>query len=133
MASVGHIDTNGPAEVFPAGLGSLAFAQNAMPTYNASNATCTNYCHGSGDFGHPDTAPNLLRMPSWSGGPSQAVCGSCHGLPPQDGTIGHAAAATTSCDTCHGGTVSADGGIIFTQLSDGGLTSKHLDGRITGP
>jgi predicted CxxxxCH...CXXCH cytochrome family protein len=105
-----------------------------MPTYNAANATCSNYCHGGGDFGHPDTAPGLLRTPLWTGGTDQAACGTCHGLPPRDGTVGHlaAAAGTVTCDFCHTGTVYPDGGIIFSTLPDGGLTSRHIDGKITG-
>jgi predicted CxxxxCH...CXXCH cytochrome family protein len=133
VSAVGHIDSPPPAKVFPSDLGGLAWKQGAMPTYNAANATCGSvYCHGGGDFGHPDTAPMLLRTPSWTGKSDQAACGTCHGLPPQDGTFGHAAALTTPCVLCHSGTVSADGGIIFSSLPDGGLTSKHLDGKITG-
>ncbi len=127
----GHLDSAPPAEVFPRDEGGLAFKAGAMPVYDASNATCGSvYCHGGGDFGHPDLAPGLNRTPSWTGGPSQGACGSCHGLPPQDGTLGHTSGL--SCDFCHGGTVRADGGIVFQTLPDGGLTSKHLDGKITG-
>lgn len=133
VSAVGHIDSAGPAEVFPVDLGGLAWAQGAMPTYNAGNATCTNYCHGGGDFGHPDTATTLLRTPSWTGQTDQAACGTCHGLPPVDGTYAHASLAlTVACDVCHRGTVFPDGGIVFSSLPDGGLTSKHLDGKITG-
>ena len=132
VSSPGHIDSTRPAEVFPDGGTGLAWAFNAVPVYDASNATCANYCHGGGNFGHTDAAPNLLRLPSWPGGADQAACGTCHGLPPQDGTVAHVAAANLSCDTCHGGTVGADGGILFSTGPDGGLTSKHLDGRITG-
>lgn len=130
--SPGHIDSPPPAEVFPDGGSGLAWSFNAMPVYDASNATCTTYCHGAGNFGHPDTAPNLLRTPSWTGGSDQAACGTCHGLPPQDGTVGHVAAVGLSCDTCHSGSVEPDGGIRFSPGPDGGLTSKHLDGKITG-
>lgn len=133
VAAAGHLDSTAPAEVFPVDNGGLAWAFNAMPVYDASNATCTSYCHGSGDFGHPDTAAGLNRSPSWTGGSTQAACGTCHGLPPVDGTFGHSLAATTACETCHGGTVSADGGLIFSTQPDGGLTSKHIDGKITGP
>ena len=132
VASPGHIDSPSPAEVFPFELGGLAWTANAIPTYDATNTTCTSYCHGSGDFGHVDSAPNLLRNPSWTAKSDQAACGACHGLPPQDGTVGHLAAATLACDTCHSGTVYPDGGIVFSTLPDGGLTSKHLDGKITG-
>ncbi len=129
----GHLDSPPPAEVFAIDLGALAFKQGARPTYNAANATCSSvYCHGGAELGHPDTAPGLIRAPSWVGSPAQAACGTCHGLPPRDGTIGHTAALTLPCDTCHSGSVLPDGRIRFTALPDGGVTSKHLDGKITG-
>ncbi len=133
VSAVGHLDSPPPAEVFPPNGVSLATSQGARAVYNAANATCSSvYCHGGGEFGHPDTAASLLRNPSWTGKSDQAACGTCHGLPPKDGTLGHDAALTVACDVCHGGTVYPDGGIIFTALPDGGLTSKHLDGKITG-
>ncbi|HEY1089167.1 MAG TPA: CxxxxCH/CxxCH domain-containing protein, partial [Archangium sp.] len=91
--------------------------------YDATNATCTTSCHQG--QGGTDMAPGLIRNPSWTGGPSQAACGTCHGLPPQDGSQWHALAAP--CATCHSGSIDADGGIVF----DGG-TSRHIDGRVTG-
>ncbi len=130
VSSPGHLDSAGPAEVtFDGGIGS---SFGAVAVYDASNATCANYCHGGGDFGHPDTAPGLLRLPSWTGGSAQAACGTCHGLPPQDGTAGHLAAVSLACAACHSGTVGADGGLLFSTGPDGGLTSKHLDGKLTG-
>jgi predicted CxxxxCH...CXXCH cytochrome family protein len=126
----GHIDSSLPAEVFPMGFTGISANQAVMPVYDATNATCTTYCHsGAGDV---DMAPGLNRMPSWTGGPSQATCGTCHGLPPQDNSQWHALAATTPCATCHGGSIDADGGLIFTSLPDGGVSSKHVDGRVTG-
>ncbi|MBS1150464.1 MAG: cytochrome family protein [Myxococcaceae bacterium] len=132
--SPGHIDDAAPpATVFPPGLGGLASAQGATPVYNAANATCGSvYCHGGGVFPFVDTAPGLLRTPKWTGGPEQAACGTCHGLPPIDGSLGHTAAQTQPCTQCHGGTVSADGGIVFTSTADGGRTTKHMDGKVTG-
>jgi predicted CxxxxCH...CXXCH cytochrome family protein len=123
LAAPGHIDSAAPAEVFPLGFTGISAGQTVMPVYDATNATCTTSCHqGQGDV---DLAPGLIRTPSWTGGPSQAACGTCHGLPPQDGSQWHALA--TPCATCHGGSIELDGGIIF----DGG-TSRHIDGRVTG-
>ncbi|HTL38950.1 MAG TPA: CxxxxCH/CxxCH domain-containing protein [Kofleriaceae bacterium] len=69
--------------------GSLAKAGGAMPAWDG--AKCTNvYCHGA-------------AQPTWTGGPSQAACGSCHGTPP-------ASHAQSTCATCH--------------------TSKHIDGVV---
>lgn len=134
--SPGHIDHAPPATVFPASLatsGRLAWAFDATPTYNATTKSCGSvYCHGGGVFPAVDTAPGLNRTPVWTGGPSQAACGTCHGLPPKDGSLGHNAAVGQPCALCHSGTVYPDGGLIFTTLPDGGLTSKHMDGKITG-
>lgn len=128
----GHVDTASPAEVFPGGFTGIASGRVPMAVYDASNATCATYCHRNGD-GPADMTAGLNQAPSWTGGPSQAVCGTCHGLPPLDGTPAHQAATMTTCDTCHAGSVRADGGIVFTALPDGGVSSRHLDGRITGP
>lgn len=134
VSAPGHLDSAAPAEVFGVDLGALAWKQGANPVFNAANGTCSSvYCHGGGEYGHPDTAPLLQRTPSWSGKADQVVCGACHGLPPQDGTLGHNAARTINCAVCHGGAVQADGGILFTALGDGGFTTKHLDGKLTGP
>ncbi len=131
VTALGHLDSSGPAEVFVRDTGHLAWKQGALPTYNASNATCTNYCHGAGEYGHPDVAPSLMKTPSWTGGTSQAACGTCHGLPPQDGTPAHLAAATIACAVCHSGTVAPDGGILFSTAPDGTVSSRHLDGLVT--
>ena len=131
--SAGHIDHAPPATVFPANDGRLAWAFNATPTYNPANGSCGSvYCHGGGVFPFVDTAATLLRNPVWTGTPDQAACGTCHGLPPQDGSLGHNAALNRPCALCHSGTVYPDGGIIFTPLADGGISSKHMDGKITG-
>lgn len=132
LLAPGHIDTAGPAEVFPLGFTGIASGQAVVAVYDASNATCTNYCHSGGERGAVDTAAGLLRTPSWTGAASQAACGTCHGLPPVDGTLWHNAATTTPCSSCHAGSVQADGGLVFTALPDGGVSSKHLDGLLTG-
>ena len=61
----------------------------------------------------------------------QAACGACHGIPPQDGTPGHApTAGLQTCSKCHPGTVDGFGNILITPLPDGGSTSQHIDGVI---
>lgn len=68
------------------------------------NSTCSIYCHGNTLTG------GTLTNPSWTGGASQAACGTCHGAtaaaPPTTGSHAiHAGAAGPlgmSCDQCHG-------------------------------
>jgi predicted CxxxxCH...CXXCH cytochrome family protein len=127
----GHIDTAGPAEVVTNG--GLAFSFGASPVYTPANATCSGvYCHGAGSRAQRDTAPNKMTSPVWTGGAAQVVCGSCHGLPPQDGTAAHTGRTLADCAGCHGQSVSADGGIRFTVDGAGKRTSTHLDGVISG-
>ncbi len=110
LLAEGHLDSPPPAEVFVKDLGGLAWKLGAQPKWNAAAGTCSSvYCHG-------DAAPK------WDGGSSQAVCGTCHGLPPVDGSLGHNPALGLGCPSCHAGAFSPDGG----------LSSRHLDGKITG-
>ena len=138
LKAAGHIDSAGPAEVFPTTLvfKGVAYADNAQPSYSATSATCGGgYCHGASAIMQGEADAGLLRAPSWTGGPEQAGCGTaCHSLPPKDGKFGHAPTGplTPACHECHGGTVAVDGGILFSTLPDGGRTSKHIDGKITG-
>jgi predicted CxxxxCH...CXXCH cytochrome family protein len=131
----GHLDHPPPAIVFPAAIAatSLAFVDDAGPIEDHLTATCSNvYCHGGGAQMQSDQSPNLNRKPIWNkvnGG--QAACGTCHGIPPQDGTPGHdPGAGLGTCVSCHAGTVDAFGRIVITTLPDGGLTSLHIDGFI---
>jgi predicted CxxxxCH...CXXCH cytochrome family protein len=124
LHSPGHIDHLPPAEVFPPDAGVLARKDGATPTYDPATATCTSYCHGSGASLSQDTAPTVNRTPRFNGGPGEAACGSCHGIPPQ-GT-GHPGATLTSCANCHSHSVTPAGNIIVN--ADG--SSTHLNGRI---
>jgi hypothetical protein len=56
--------------------------------------------------------------PSWTGGPTEAACGTCHDIPPK----GHVAALITECYGCHGDVVDPTGGIIDR--------TKHVNGRM---
>jgi predicted CxxxxCH...CXXCH cytochrome family protein len=123
LHSPGHIDTAAPAEVFPSGAGTLARADGATPSYDPNTATCTSYCHGSGAKLSQDTSPTVNRSPKWNGGPGEAACGSCHGIPPQ--VPGHPAATLSQCANCHPDSVTPAGNIIV----DAGH-STHLDGIV---
>ncbi len=133
--SPGHIDHDLPATVFPATISatSLAFANGATPVEDHATASCaTVYCHGGGTQMQTDRSLGLRRTPIWTAvNAGQAACGSCHGVPPQDGVIGHSlGAGLSTCAACHPGTVDADGNILLTPLADGGVTSQHIDGVI---
>jgi predicted CxxxxCH...CXXCH cytochrome family protein len=106
----GHLKT-GPATVQ---FGALASTPPASPTYAPSTQTCSGvYCHG-GAF--TDTAATV-QAPAWNGGPSQAACGTCHGLPPS----GHQGTGD-QCVNCHRAVVDANGAIVDA--------TKHVNGRV---
>ena len=81
--------------------GALATTGGASPSY-AGGACASTYCHGAtlgrGGSNH---------APSWTGGPGEAACGTCHGIPPPG-----AHPQNVRCGNCHpgygGGTVNLD-------------------------
>jgi len=132
----GHIDSALPAEVFPEDStfrdNSLAFNDGASIVWDRNTHTCTTpYCHGGGDKLRVDVTPGLNHSPNWTRGSSQAICGACHGLPPDNGF--HLQGLTRSqCYLCHGNTVDPSGQIIITDVG-GVLTSKHINGVVNVP
>ncbi len=56
--------------------------------------------------------------PLWTGGSSEAACGTCHALPP----TGHIPQTITACVNCHSPVVDATGNISDKTL--------HINGRI---
>lgn len=104
VASAGHIDTAGPAEVEPS-LG-----------WDRATETCaTAWCHGP-------------ARPTWTSR-GQVSCGTCHGVPPDDAN--HDASQTIfTCVSCHPRTVDAFGNIL---LGPDGTTSEHIDGNVDLP
>lgn len=133
VMALGHVDSALPAEVFTQD-GGVAWSGGARPTWIPAAGTCASVaCHGAGSVMEGDNAPGLLRTPSWLGGPSQVACGTCHGVPPQDGTLWHQTyPALTDCVLCHAKSVTASGAIVIQTLPDGGQTSTHADGLLTG-
>ena len=132
IGSPGHIDHPPPAIVFPADAGTLARADGTVPAYDHTAATCTAYCHGAGTRLAKDTAPGLNHSPVWNGGPGQAACGTCHGIPPKLPGTGYHASVTsiTQCASCHPRTVTPAGAIIV----DAAGNSTHINGVVdTGP
>lgn len=121
----GHLGSDGKAEI---NFGNLATHNGVSPTYSFSNNTCANtYCHGnfafyrdSSNFAFAYTAATMEGSnfsPKWNQvDGSQAVCGSCHGLPP----VGHIAAELNTCVNCHPGVVDGQGNIVDR--------TKHING-----
>jgi predicted CxxxxCH...CXXCH cytochrome family protein len=128
VSSPGHIDTPGPAEVFPAQTAgqSLAFAAGSVPQFSRETATCSDvYCHGGGTRQAGDAASGMRREPVWTlVSAGEASCGACHGIPPVDG-VHDPGLGLTDCAGCHPQTVDASGNILVT-----GGESKHIDGTV---
>jgi predicted CxxxxCH...CXXCH cytochrome family protein len=130
----GHIDLPPPAKVFPGGtaFSGLAAADGANPSWDRTAASCAgSYCHGGGQHLSNDASAGLHRTPVWTSVDNgEAGCGTCHGVPPQDGVPGHdAGTSLTACASCHPATMDSSGAIIVSV--DGGVeTSAHINGVI---
>jgi predicted CxxxxCH...CXXCH cytochrome family protein len=112
--SAGHIDAVTATVTF----GGLA-SQGTSPVWARSPATCASvYCHGA------TLAGGSITTPVWTAGASQAVCGTCHGIPPPS-PHPSVTGGTTGCNPCHGATVDTAGNVI--PPASGG---KHLDGVV---
>ncbi|MGD0035753.1 MAG: CxxxxCH/CxxCH domain-containing protein [Bacteroidota bacterium] len=121
-----HITATGIAQVQISNLGALQ-TNGAVPSTSFSQLTlkCTNtFCHGNWTLPKSGLASDsvfsgtvmtgvLANAPVWNGGSSQAVCGSCHGLPP----AGHYS-YSQSCTACHEDVTTASGKL------------KHMNGKI---
>ena len=126
----GHLDSALPAEVFPAGAGVIARADDAVPLWDHGTGRCSDvYCHGGGDRLGNDLAPDRITEPTWTMvGDGQAACGRCHGLPPIDILHDHDPAYTIAdCTTCHP-SVDGFGSIVFTGPPEA-RTTLHLNGE----
>jgi predicted CxxxxCH...CXXCH cytochrome family protein len=100
LTAAGHLDA-APAEV----------TLKAGGTFNGGDKSCAAVgCHGG-------------TQVAWNAGPSAAACGSCHGIPPNNGA--HFSTLTlTDCVRCHAQTVDGFGNI---KIVDG--MSTHINGR----
>jgi predicted CxxxxCH...CXXCH cytochrome family protein len=116
MFAAGHID--GPTATVTFNGMSIGTSAPA-PTWDRPTATCAStYCHGNFRNGNATNAPVWNRA-------NQALCGSCHGLPPSAAAHPAVGSDLTVCSACHPKTMYGDGTIIPPSL--GGL---HLDGLI---
>jgi len=128
LNSPGHIDSTPKAEIILTA--KYSDYQNSNGSYDAGTNKCSNtYCHGNFSFSKAASqwsfAYTAEKMegenfqPTWNKvDGTQAVCGSCHGLPPK----GHIAADLKACATCHQGVVDEYGKIIDK--------TKHMNGKI---
>ncbi len=128
----GHFDHPLPAQV--TFLDPLALTPSAgnipSPQYDPQSLTCRNtYCHGNFqlskatspyDFVYEDSViAGANFSPLWTGGGSQAACGTCHGLPP----AGHFDFGNTAkCTSCHYLDPSKQGGSLDKSI--------HMNGKI---
>jgi predicted CxxxxCH...CXXCH cytochrome family protein len=65
------------------------------PSWNGAGCSAS-YCHGA------TLAGGSNKNPTWTGGASQAACGTCHGTPPSTGR--HSKHSGHACSDCHKGT-----------------------------
>jgi predicted CxxxxCH...CXXCH cytochrome family protein len=121
----GHLSASGEAAVFPpGGIGAIASAGGALPSFDPASTTCADvHCHGGGDALAADQAMGLQRMPSWGDDADVISCGSCHGVPPIDG-LHDVRWTLTTCASCHPKTIDPSGAII------GGAGSTHINGTV---
>jgi predicted CxxxxCH...CXXCH cytochrome family protein len=63
----------------------------------------------------------MRSQPRWDGGEDEAVCGSCHGIPPAD----H---AQDECATCHSTVIAADGTFVAPELHIDAIVQVGADG-----
>jgi predicted CxxxxCH...CXXCH cytochrome family protein len=129
----GHITSQGRAQVLiTAALATVSSGGTTpTPAYDAQNMQCGNsYCHGNWQlrksasqypFVYTDSLMKGANYsPKWTGGASEAACGTCHGLPP----AGHLSQGISlaQCTSCHYGVVDGSGKIIDK--------TKHMNGKI---
>ncbi len=105
---IGHLFTSTGKVITSATVtfGPLAAQGGVTPAWDGISCANT-YCHGS-------------AKPNWNGGPSQALCGSCHAIPPAD----HKSAR---CADCHVRVANNQAQIIGPSLHVDGLISLGDD------
>jgi predicted CxxxxCH...CXXCH cytochrome family protein len=113
----GHLDSAAPAEVVFSG---VALAHGATPTY--TQGRCENTaCHGA-VFPDGHASGGLNTAPSWTVvDGSEAVCGSCHGLPPP--RPHPYVEQSPNCSGCHQDLAPDNRSFVRPDL--------HIDGEVT--
>ena len=125
----GHVDSDLPAEVIFSELAIRNLGINS--SYDYANISCSEtYCHGNWEFLKDSSSfPVFYTADKMTGNNvsiiwnqvdgTQALCGSCHNLPPD----GHQEAQLSGCGTCHSGIVDTNGEIVDS------LRYKHMNGE----
>jgi len=126
----------------PVSFGTLARTAPASPSYAgaAPAPTCSAvYCHGAFSFDGGDPAGPYGGQvvgnsfaPTWTGGASQAACGTCHDLPPKghlvlSPNLGPLPYAPQVCAGCHPMTVLPSGAIDVSAANSPGT---HANGQV---
>jgi len=126
----GHVDSDLPAEIIFSEIAVQNLGISA--DYDFNSVTCSEtYCHGNWEFYRDSSAYPIFydstkitgnnRFVIWNQVDStQALCGTCHGLPPL-GHRGDPDPNASTCGTCHQGIVDPDGNIIDR--------TKHINGQ----
>lgn len=103
-----------------------------IPFFHSPSLTCNNtFCHGNWKLRKSSSPYQFAYNPAdsvmvgnkfaplWTGGSTQAACGTtCHNTPPN----GHISSAITGCSSCHTGVIENTGTIIDK--------TKHINGKI---
>ena len=132
----GHISAAVHAPIhFDGPVGALATAGGTFvptPAYNSDSLRCSStFCHGNwrleksasqDTFYYSDTVMvGNNYSPLWTGTSSEAVCGSCHGLPP----AGHKSKPLSKCGSCHWNKTAWDEIDVNGNILD---RTKHMNG-----
>jgi predicted CxxxxCH...CXXCH cytochrome family protein len=93
----GHIDeVTGPTRpMATVTFSGVAVDSSVTATWDRPSRSCAVYCHGAS---FDATVVGSHTTPDWTGGPAEAACGSCHGVPP-----GGTHPRRTDCGSCHPG------------------------------
>jgi predicted CxxxxCH...CXXCH cytochrome family protein len=122
----------------PDGAMSLAWGSVATgggstaPVFNGSGAspplTCSaTFCHGATLLGGTNKTPVWTVVDGTPATPgSQAACGTCHGIPPPDGTTHLGMTAATNCGGCHA--TAAGGDPLYTGTTVN--PALHVNGTV---
>ncbi len=109
VVAPGHMDTPLPAELTWSAIATGSGAKT--PSYDGTSCS-DSWCHAGTGAANPE--------PIWTSvGTGQAVCGSCHGVPPP--TPSHQVAPGEPCGTCHFVVMQ---GFAFVN------PSLHIDGKV---
>ncbi len=138
FGSAGHLDNTAGAELVwgdiandstnkPGGFSYNPSLGTIVPVPAYSGGTCSNtYCHGFFKNG------NQTNTVSWTGGPSQAACGTCHGIKIGNPRPGGNHMASQDCGPCHGNIGKrVITGSDTTYVIDAAQASKHINGKLT--